>query len=62
MLYRMSAPQRSVFWMLASYRWSLREMMGTKWRLSYLEVIIDCITDGGEDNHRVREVVCLIWR
>ena len=61
-LYRMSAPQRSVFWMLASYRWSLREMMGTTWRLSYLKVIIDCITDGGEDNHRVREVVCVIWR
>ena len=57
----MSAPQRSVFWMLASFRWSLREMIGTKWRFSYLEVIIDCITDG-EDNHRVREVVCLIWR
>ena len=37
-------------------------MMGTTWRLSYLEVIIDCITDGGEDNHRVREVVCVIWR
>ena len=34
MLYRMSAPQRSVFWMLASYRWSLREMIGTKWRFS----------------------------
>ena len=26
---QLSAPQRSVFWMLASYRWSVIEMIGT---------------------------------